>query len=172
MSSSTSGSPARVTDPVRIGLPGLTASRAAIREFRVGAKAFGAQRFLTRAATDRRHHTAPGASRPPRLAGVTPRLSGGAGDLTKPCATADPACHCLAGTALLAPRPLQCACGDPSAPAAADAVLQVGRVVDEAVRAERSGFGVTGGRLAGGSAAGARHRFVAGEAVPADPSAV
>lgn len=163
---------ASVADVVRAGLPGFMAGRAAVPEVRGRVNTLGAQRFPARSTADRGHDAAFAASRPPRLTGVAPRLAGGAGNFADPPSAADRAGHLLAWAAVLAPWPLRRARGDPAPSAAADAVLQIDRVIAQAVRAKGLSLGVAGGWFADGSAPGAGHRGVASEAVPADPPAI
>ncbi len=163
------GQSAAVAGAVWAELPGLAADGAAVPERRVGVNAAGAQRLGAGAAPNRGNGAAATAAGPPRLAAVTPRLTTGPGDFAWPGPPAHPAGQSRARAAALAPRPVRRARRDPAAASAADTVLQVDRVVGQAVRAQRPTGGVPGRWLAHRAAAGAGHRGGAGETGAADP---
>src|SRR6266498_4981182 len=80
-------------------------------------------------------------SGPALLAGRAPGLASRGGDRAVHRPAADRAVHDLPGPAAPAQRPVSGAGGDAAAPAAGNAVLQVGRVVDQAVGAQRPAAG-------------------------------
>ena len=120
---------------------------------RARGQACRAQRGINSAAADGADLAAPGAAGPALPAGRAPGLASRGGDRAGHRPAADRAVHDLPGPAAPAQRPVSGAGGDAAAPAAGNAVLQVGRVVDQAVRAQRPAVGIPGGGLAGAAAA-------------------
>ena len=137
-----------------------------------GSGAAGAERIGQGAGGDRRETAASRAGSRPALAGRAPRLAGDAGDATRRTLAADGARQQRQRGAAGAQRPVGGAPFDPAAAAAADAGLQVRRVGDEAVGAQRPAVVVAGDGLAAGSAADALLSARVRDTGPADPHAV
>src|SRR6185437_13371166 len=97
------------------------------------------------------------------------RLAGDLGDHARGRPAADRAAQHLAGVAAAADRPFRGADGDALPASAADAVLEIVRVVDQAVRTQRLPVGSPGGRLVDPPAAAARDCAGPGGAGAAGP---
>jgi hypothetical protein len=150
----------------------LPATGAAAPEPRAGEGAGRAQRRVSGACADRRDRAAARAAGPALLACPAPGLAGGLGDHARAVLSADRAGQHFPGPAVLAQRPVGGAGADRPAPPAPGAFLLVGRVGDQAVRAQRPTVLVAGGGFPHGAAPGARLGPGLGHAVAAAPQPV
>ena len=137
-----------------------------------GRGAAGAQRAGQGAGGDRRDAAAGRAGSRPPLAGRAPGQAGGAGDAARRGLAADRARQQRQRGAAGAQWPVRGPPLDPAAAPAAGAGLQVRRVGDQAVGAQRPALVIAGGGLAAGSAAGALPGARVRDAGPADPHAI
>src|SRR6266516_1297082 len=173
----------QLTQPLRVGAAGapagvdpagLPAAGAAAPEPGIGARARRAQGLGPGAAADPGDLAAAAAPGPALLACFAPRLAGRLGQVARCVAAADRAGHRRDRRAGRAQRPVRGADADRAAPAAPGADFLVGRVHDQAVRAQRPAVLVADGDLLDGSAPCARLEAGPGDAaaaraLPADP---
>jgi len=122
--------------PAGVDPPGLPAARAGAPESGSG-RVQAAQRGSPWCAADPASVSAPRAARPSLLAGFAPRLAGRLRQVARSIPAADRAGHGLHRAACRAQRPVRGADADRPPAAAAGADLQVGRVGDQAMRAQR-----------------------------------
>ena len=137
-----------------------------------GRGAAGAQRAGQGAGGDRRDAAAGRAGGRLPLAGRAPGQAGGAGDAARRGLAADRARQQRQRGAAGAQWPVRGPPLDPAAAPAAGAGLQVRRVGDQAVGAQRPALVIAGSGLAAGSAAGALPGARVRDAGPADPHAI
>jgi hypothetical protein len=155
-------------DPAR-----LSAVRAAAPEARVVTGARSAEWLVEGAPTDRTVLAAARAARPAVPTRLAPGLAGRQGDVAGCLAAADRARHRLDRPTRLAERAVGRADADTSATAAIDALLLVGRIVDQAVGTQRFAVLVAdrglADRVAAGTGLGSRlGHAIAAEPLPAD----
>jgi hypothetical protein len=149
--------------------PGLPAAGAGAPEPGIGAGAGRAERLGPGAAADLAGLSASRAAGPALFAGFAPRLASHLGYMARRVAAADRAGHSLYRRAGRAQRPVRGADADRAAPAAPGAGFLVGRVGDQAVRAQRPAVLVTDSDLLDGPAPCARLEAGPGDAVAARP---
>ena len=142
--------------PAGVDPPGLAAAGAGAPEPGIGTGAGRAERFGPGAAADPGSLSASRAAGPALPAGFAPRLAGRLGHIARRVAAADRAGHRRDRRAGRAQRPVRGADADRAAPAAPGADFLVGRVGDQAVRAQRPAVLVTDSDLLDGSAPCAR----------------
>src|SRR5439155_2361060 len=155
--------------PAGVDPAGLPATGAGAPEPGIRTGAGRAERFSPGAAANPGDLAAAAAPGPALLACFAPRLAGRLGHIARCAAAADRAGHRRDRRAGRAQRPVRGADADRAAPAAPGADFLVGRVGDQAVRAQRPAVLITDSDLLDGSAPCARLEAGPGDAVAARP---